>query len=126
MSLMHRVWGALALLISGIAIVACGSAPVAAHRTPQISAGTWAGKSKGASVTLSLSSDGRFQTVFNGGRYRAVVRGRATIQESILVLEAAEIDGQPATKNQLPAKFKFTPEWSTLTAENGLTISRKI
>jgi hypothetical protein len=91
-------------------------------------AGTWAGESKGASVTISLSSDGKFQTVFNGGTYRAVVKGIAKLQESTLLLEATEFDGKPSNRpaRDLPVKFNVGQKWATLTSESGITLVKKI
>jgi hypothetical protein len=128
MNVACRLFGAIALLISALNVVGCASDEVVAEPVASIASGTWAGQTRGAEVTLSLSKDGRFQTVFRGGKYRSVVRGRAKLQESALLLEATEFNGKPAdSKSQeMPVKFTFTPEWTTLTSSDGLTLKRKI
>lgn len=124
----------VALCALAIAISGCGSKkgsePEASRVAPKatIQAGTWAGKKGAAEVTVSLSKDGRFQTVFRGGSYRSVVKGTATISESLILLEAKELDGKPA-KNPADlktTKLHFNAEWSILTTEDGIALKRKI
>ena len=126
---------AILLALAGIAtgIWGCGSNPA-----PQSSAvtanpialvpGTWSGQKDGAEITVSISKDGRFQTVFRGGEFRSVVKGRARIVEQHVVLEAVEFDGRPATSQseKEPIRFQIDDRWSNLVSEDGVRLGRKI
>ena len=95
---------------------------------PEFRAGTWVGRSNAAEVTFSLSKDGRFQTVFRGGKYRSVVKGVSQIEGSDILLEPKELDGKPP-KNPAElrtTKMTFDAEWNVLTTEQGLKLERKI
>lgn len=124
---------AAALCALSITLLGCGSKKVevpAAVKAPtaEFRAGTWVGKSDAAEVTFSLAKDGRFQTVFRGGKYRSVVKGVAKIKDSSILLEPTELDGKPP-KNPSElrtTKMTFDTEWNTLTTEQGLKLERKI
>jgi hypothetical protein len=90
--------------------------------------GTWSGLKDGAEITLSISKDGRFQTVFRGGDFRSVVKGRAKIVDEQVVLEATEFDGRPPASHseKLPIKFQVSDQWSNLVSEDGVRLGRKI
>lgn len=125
--------GGTFLCICALAIAGCGAkADLTATKTPgqkpaQVAKGTWAGENKGSSVTLSLQ-DGRFQAVFKGGDWRSVVKGTTKVDDSAVLLEASEFNGKPATKanEKMPAKFMYSPDWSVLTSEDGLSLQRKL
>lgn len=86
------------------------------------------GKAGEAEITISLSKDGRFQTVFRGGKYRSVVKGTAHIEGNGVQLAPKELDGKPA-KNPAdlkPKRLTFDSDWKTLTTDEGLALKRRI
>lgn len=97
-------------------------------KKPELTAGTWAGEQNDASITVSLSADGKFQAVFRGGSYRSVVKGKAKLEDVKVVLEATEFNGKPPQKaaEKKPVSFTYSPDWSTLTSEEGMALQRKI
>ncbi|MBC8065340.1 MAG: hypothetical protein H7Y17_10950 [Chlorobia bacterium] len=104
------------------------SALTMAPQKVTIIAGTWVGNLDKATITVSLSKDGRFQTVFRGGKHRSVVKGRASLEGSYVRLEPTEFNGaKPKLASQKEqVKFKFSSDWATLTSESGLSLARKI
>lgn len=130
---MNRPAILLAIACMATGIWGCRSSPAAqssavtANSTALVP-GTWSGQKDGAEITLSISKDGRFQTVFRGGDFRSVVKGRARIVEQHVVLEAAEFDGRPATSQseKAPIKFQIADRWSNLVSEDGVRLGRKI
>jgi len=130
---MNRPAILLALTCITTGIWGCGSDP--APKSSAVKAnpialvpGTWSGQKDGAEITVSISKDGRFQTIFRGGDFRSVVKGRVKIVEQHLVLEAAEFDGRPATSQseKVPIKFQIDDRWSNLVSEDGVRLGRKI
>jgi hypothetical protein len=125
--------GGTFLCVCVLALAGCGARPelasgkAIAPKTPQAATGTWAGENRGSSITLSLR-DGRFQAIFKGGEWRSVVKGKARLEDSAVVLEAREFNGEPATKanEQMPARFTYSADWATLTSEDGLALNRKL
>lgn len=124
----------MALCVLAITQFGCGSKvadqPEAAQKqvAAKLQAGTWVGKSGEAEVTISLAKDGRFQTVFRGGKYRSVVKGTAHIENNGIQLSPKELDGKPA-KNPAdlkPKRLTFDSDWKTLTTDEGLALKRRI
>lgn len=124
----------MALCVLAITQLGCGSKKVDEPEATQKQAvvklqpGTWVGKSGEAEITISLAKDGRFQTVFRGGKYRSVVKGAAHIENRSILLEPKELDGKPP-KNPAdlkPKRLDFDSDWKTLTTDDGLALKRRI
>lgn len=122
------------LVATALTLAGCGTKLAGDQRLTKgpprvgIAAGTWVGHVDNATITLSLAKDGRFQTVFRGGKNRSVVKGKARIDGSYVLLEPTKFDGNLATMplHKETVKFKFSSDWSTLTSSNGLALARKI
>jgi hypothetical protein len=122
---------ALCLALGALIAVGCGGGKLPETNSmsiiepPALQAGTW---SNGNAITLSLSKEGKFQAVFKGKGSRSVVKGKATLKDGKIVLEASEFDGKPAQKanERTPSAFTYSADWSNLTSEEGVVLTRKI
>jgi hypothetical protein len=131
--MLRRGWIAV-LTISIAIVVGCGrkqasnpeGGPVA--KAPTLQAGTWAIEDQSAAITVSLAPDGRFQAVFRNASRRSVAKGKAALKDSKIILQVAELDGKPpkSASEKMPAIFKYSPDWSTLTSQEGFVLKRKI
>lgn len=125
---------ALAVSVACLLVTGCGKQGTdiveqgAKPSVQKIQAGTWQGSKDGASITLSLSADGRFQAVFRGGDYRSVVKGKAALRDAKLMLTATDFEGRaPQTpQEKKPIEFNLSEGWNTLASVEGITLNRKI